>query len=450
MKKNLFLLTLVAACTIACSKSDDPINEALPEPGQEQESNVIDLRSAGKELPGDVSYDASNCRPEGSEQTLKSVRYVDPLPIYYMDYYAKVDWDKLEKDPSERYAPAAPAAIANDLNNLLYINNPVPNPQTPKIGSACSGFVCFNPQDELLFGRNFDGESPLVVVFDKAVNPGEHKSVMMTSLTLGQSLYGNLTNYNDKSLLSGIKDISFLLRQPAAIMDGMNDAGLCLAAYQLPAFSEAEDEDSGMSTELPRPSSVDIQRGNKQIIGTTLHKKILRECETVEDVVKLFNKYDYLTLTPDMNLHWFVADAHNNFRFIEIWKGKDGKYTIYTMDEEERWENTYSPSAMIPYEYRSIENYYINMEASSTFTKDYWQYRYSTKARVHNMMSHYSPVMNEEEALQCLQYGNYGIEYRGETTDWSCVYNPKKRTVMFNMRNDMSKVYSIDLNKDLK
>lgn len=446
MKKNSFLLALVATCIVSCNNSDDPIINPIPESGL----NIIDLRSAGKELPGDVSYDASNCKPEGSEQTLRSIRYVDPLPIYYMDYYAKVDWDKLEKNPSERYAASAPAALMNDLNNLLYINNPVPNPQTAKIGSACSGFVCFNPQDELLFGRNFDGESPLVVVFDKAVNPGEHKNVMMTSLGFGQSLYGNFTEYNDRSLISGIKDISFLLRQPAAIMDGMNDAGLCFAAYQLAPFSEAGDEYSWMSTVLPRPSSIDIQRGNKQIFVTTLHKRILRECETVEDVVKLFNKFDYTTLTPELNLHWFVADAHNNFRFIEIWKGNDGKYTIYTMDEEERWIYSYSPSAMIPYEYRSIENYYINMEASTTFTKDYWQYQYTTKARVHNMMSHYSPVMNEEEALQCLQYGNYGMEMPGETTDWSCVYNPKKRTVMFNMRNDMSKVYSIDLNKDMK
>lgn len=446
MKKNSFLLALVATCIVSCNNSDDPIVNPIPESGL----NIIDLRSAGKELPGDVSYDASNCKPEGSEQTLRSIRYVDPLPIYYMDYYAKVDWDKLEKNPSERYAASAPAALMNDFNNLLYINNPVPNPQTAKIGSACSGFVCFNPQDELLFGRNFDGESPLVVVFDKAVNPGEHKNVMMTSLGFGQSLYGNFTEYNDRSLISGIKDISFLLRQPAAIMDGMNDAGLCFAAYQLAPFSEAGDEYSWMSTVLPRPSSIDIQRGNKQIFVTTLHKRILRECETVEDVVKLFNKFDYTTLTPELNLHWFVADAHNNFRFIEIWKGNDGKYTIYTMDEEERWIYSYSPSAMIPYEYRSIENYYINMEASTTFTKDYWQYQYTTKARVHNMMSHYSPVMNEEEALQCLQYGNYGIELPGETTDWSCVYNPKKRTVMFNMRNDMSKVYSIDLNKDMK
>lgn len=447
MKKNLLILALVAACTVSCNKSDESIEKQV----SGEKLNVIDLRSAGKELPGGVSYDASNCRPEGSEQTLKSIRYVNPLPIYYMDYYAKVDWDKLEKETSERYAPADPTAVANELNNLLYINNPTPNPDAPKLHGACSGFVCFNPQNELLFGRNYDGDvEPLMIVFDKAVNPGEHKSVMMTSLLMSQMICCNSTSYDDHSLLNGIKDVSFLLRQPTAILDGMNDAGLCLAAYQLPHFLEAGNFGEGMPTIHPHPSSIDIQRGNKQITVSTLHKRILRECETVDDVVELFNKFDYTSCQPELNLHWYVADANNNYLTIEIWQGEDGKYTIYVMDEGERWKNTYAPSAMIPYEYRSIENYYVNKDARLTFINDYWQYRYTTKARVHNMMSHYSPVMNEEEALQCLQYGSYGVEFRNEVTDWSCVYNPKKRTVLFNMRNDMSTVYSIDLNKDLK
>ena len=64
------------------------------------------------------------------------------------------------------------------------------------------------------------------------------------------------------------------------------------------------------------------------------------------------------------------------------------------------------------------------------------------------MMRHYSPVMTEE-ALKCLQFGNYGIEVPNEVTDWSCVYNTRKKTMIFNMRNDLSTVYSVDLNKDL-
>lgn len=441
MKKYLILVALIAACAVSCNKIDNPNNKSL---------NIINLRSAGKQLPGNVSYDASNCRPEGSEQTLRSIRYVEPLPIYYMDYFAKVDWNKLEKDPSDRYAPADPVAVINDINNLLYINNPKLDPDIHKPLAACSGFVCFNPQNELLFGRNFDSATtPLVVVFDKSVNPGEHKSVMMTSLSMAQSIYGNNNSFNDRSLISGIQDVSFLLRQPAAIMDGMNDAGLCLAAYQLPDFCEAEEDDYGMPTILPRPSSIDIQRGNKQVTASILHKKILRECETVEDVVNLFNKFDYTTFMPVLNIHWYVADANNNYLTIEIWKGEDGEYTIYAMDEEERWNYMYTPSAMIPYEYRAIENYYVNPDVSMTFINDFWQYQYTTKARVHNMMSHYSPVMNEEEALKCLQYGNFSMEVLDGVTNWSCVYNPKKRTVLFNMRNDLSTAYFIDLNKDL-
>lgn len=446
MKKNSFLLALVAICIVSCN-SDDPI--VNPVPGSEL--NIIDLRSAGKELPGNVSYDASNCRPEGSEQTLRSVRYVGELPIYFMDYYAEVNWGQLEKDPAERYAPADPTPVAAEFNSLLYKNPPVPNPNAPAIKGACSGFVCFNPQNELLFCRNYDGDiEPLVIIFNKVVNKGEHKSVVMTSMTTAQASCGNPIKYNDRTLLSSGSDLSVLLRQPTAIMDGMNDAGLCLAAYQLPNFSEVPNDDAGKPTILPRPSSIDLKRGNKQITSATLHNKILRTCTTVEDVVKFFNTNDFTAISPNVNVHWYVADANNRNVTIEIWQGKDEKYTIYALDEEGRWYCTNAPSAMIPYEFRSIENYYVNPEATATFLNDYWQYRYTNKSRVHNMMSHYSPVMSEEEALQCLQYGSYGLEMLNEVTDWSCVYNPKKKTVIFNMRNDLSTVYSIDLNKDLK
>ena len=65
------------------------------------------------------------------------------------------------------------------------------------------------------------------------------------------------------------------------------------------------------------------------------------------------------------------------------------------------------------------------------------------------MMSAYHPVMSESEALLCLQEGNFGIEAPDDVTNWSCVYNPAERTMLFNMRDDMSEVYSIDLKKDL-
>lgn len=35
-------------------------------------------------------------------------------------------------------------------------------------------------------------------------------------------------------------------------------------------------------------------------------------------------------------------------------------------------------------------------------------------------------------------------------TNWSCIYNPAQKTVIFALRNDMSQVYKVDLKEDLK
>ncbi len=84
-----------------------------------------------------------------------------------------------------------------------------------------------------------------------------------------------------------------------------------------------------------------------------------------------------------------------------------------------------------------------------TFNTANWQQQMTNKLRVEHMMNFYHPVMTEMEALECLQEGHYGIEEYGGVTDWSMVFNPAERTILFNMRNDMSKIYTLDLKKDL-
>lgn len=64
-----------------------------PEP-QEGEFKIERLRDVGKEIPN-PTIDISDCIPEGSQETLESVRYVEGKTIYYMDYTAKVDWGSL-------------------------------------------------------------------------------------------------------------------------------------------------------------------------------------------------------------------------------------------------------------------------------------------------------------------------------------------------------------------
>ena len=37
----------------------------------------------------------------------------------------------------------------------------------------------------------------------------------------------------------------------------------------------------------------------------------------------------------------------------------------------------------------------------------------------------------------------------GQVTDWSCVYNSKQKTILFNVRDQMDRAFTIDLKKDL-
>ena len=72
-----------------------------------------------------------------------------------------------------------------------------------------------------------------------AVKPGEHKSVLMTDLQLALSLGWKDLQYSEPyCMLDEGRDLSILLRQPFFCVDGMNDAGLCIAAYQLPTFAD--------------------------------------------------------------------------------------------------------------------------------------------------------------------------------------------------------------------
>ena len=48
--------------------------------GQQTNVKIVELRSAGRELPN-PNIDPSHCKPEGAEATLRSIRYVPGKPI---------------------------------------------------------------------------------------------------------------------------------------------------------------------------------------------------------------------------------------------------------------------------------------------------------------------------------------------------------------------------------
>lgn len=449
MKKLFFAIMAIAAITlVGCKDNDEP----RPTPSPWGKYKPLDVRKNGKAFREITQDEIANCKLPGSEATLTSLRHVSRGRVYYMDYDVQIPWENfIHEDTTKRYKANDFKTFNNDVNKELFYN--YPDNKILEHPCGCSGFVCNDPSGNLLMGRNLDGiPGQMMVLFNKHPKEGEYKSVMLTNLAYANSWNGTFDYDPDSSLFKKDLRMDVLLRQPIIITDGMNEHGLCMAIYQLPNTQNGSMKDYESIT--PRPISIDQRTGKKQLTFSTMNYMILAKCKTIDDVIALFNNHDFTVLMYNENIHWMVADAKNDWRIFEYWNRYDKetdtwKDTLYIYDEWSRIEGTHTAGIPVAYERFSIENYYINREACLTYGADVWQYAFSNKTRVQNMMAHYQPTMTEEAALECLQFGNFGMELPGQFTDWSCVYNPRKRTVLFNMRDDLSEVYSIDLNKDL-
>ena len=149
-----------------------------------------------------------------------------------MDYVADFPFEQMiVKDSALRYKPDEYREMVFRLNTLLY-NDAMIGDAAPHISSACSGFVCHNPQGQLLFGRNMDsGSGNLIVTFHAHQKQG-YNFVMMTN----QAYVDALNGISHKNGVDGLfmdekygPDLSFALRQPLLSLDGMNEHGLCFA-----------------------------------------------------------------------------------------------------------------------------------------------------------------------------------------------------------------------------
>lgn len=379
-----------------------------------------------------------HCKPAESADVLSSLRRIEDK-FYYMDYTIDLQLDSLiELDLRNM----------NDLN-LAFHSVLFNEPEKEDFGDinalSCSGFACKNPAGQTLFGRNFDGGSgPLLLTF----NTGNGYRFVASTNPIYNSfkMYHDPEKGGDGMLNNGKTSLYGLLRQPIATVDGMNEYGLCFGAFQLPTFGSLRGKFE------PNPDRLQQETGKKAISAMLMHTCILAKCKTIKEVEEFLRAHDMVTNSQPMNVHWLMADATGDWAIFEYWKNE-----LYVYREKDLHElsNRKRGQQHIQWEWFSIENYYRHPEPYLSFPVNQaentanWQQQMTNKLRVEHMMNFYHPVMTEMEALICLQEGHFGIEEYGGVTDWSMVYNPAERTILFNMRNDMSKIYTLDLKKDL-
>ena len=436
---QLFLSALVF--NVGCEKIENHEQE------KPEDRVITNIRQIGEPVANPVNYEL--CKDaESAKTTLSSLRRISDR-FYYMDFTTDLQFEKLIVD-------VMPDNLSNHnaMEELWFEKAGQEEPfDEERPQQSCSGFVCFNEKGEVLFGRNFDGAGgPLCMLFNKA---NGYKYIQFTAPNYNSASYNGISKKDpdengDGILSDGETSLHRLLRQPMATMDGINEYGLCFGAFQLPVFA---DQEKG----TPGPTRVLQDEAGKGYIANSLMQNfILSKCKTVNEVEKMMEQYNYVSLHPSINVHWMIADATGDYAIFEYWENK-----LYVLRPEDRMNIVPFTSQVIPYEYNSVENYYANLEATQTYLTDKWQNGYSAKQRVRHLMDAYAdkvhlmqfgaaykPVMSEMEALECLQAGAFAIEMPNDATNWSCIYNPAQKTILFNMRNDMSKIYKIDFERD--
>lgn len=378
-----------------------------------------------------------HCKPAESADVLKSLHRIDDK-FYYMDYTIDLQLDSL---------------IDKDLRNMEDFNLALHSilfnePEKEDFGDinalSCSGFACKNPSGQTLFGRNFDGGAgPLLLTFNTA---NGYRFVASTNpIYNSMKMYFDPEKGGDGVLNNGKAPLYGLLRQPFATVDGMNEYGLCFGAFQLPTFG-------GLDKKFePNPDKLQQETGKKALGIMLMHSCLLGKCKTIREAEEFLRAHDMVNPLP-LNVHWLMADATGDWAIFEYWKNELYVYRdkeLYDLANHKRGQHN------IQWEWYSIENYYRHPEPYLSFPVNQaenpanWQQQMTNKRRVEHMMNFYHPIMTEMEALECLQEGHFGIEELGGVTDWSMVFNPAERTILFNMRNDMSTIYTLDLKKDL-
>jgi predicted choloylglycine hydrolase len=196
---------------------------------------------------------------------------------YTNDYYLEDMLQKGSKDYAELYNYAL-----SRYGNLYDFNF------FPQSSSACSVFNVLNSEKQYLFARNFDNpDSPSFMIWTHPKNG--YKSI---SFVLG--LYLGMSNSQQI-----IKDRLLLL--PYAPLDGMNEKGLGIAILNTEVV---------INTHQKNPNKIDLS-------STIMIRGVLDNCETTEEAIQFFDKYNMHDINPDVSYHFFVTDSNGTSAVIE-------------------------------------------------------------------------------------------------------------------------------------
>ena len=297
-------------------------------------------------------------------RSLLSIRKLDDYGMFQMTYYGDYGFDDFLLTGAENDHDIEAFVVKRLLKGLPIDLNIT--------GGGCTVFMTYSPDNELIFGRNFDFDyAPSMQVFTKPKNG--YASVSTVNLAF--------VGYLEDNLPSGLNFRSFLtLAAPYLPFDGMNEKGLAIALLAVPEAEPPFDE-------------------NKVMLNTTTAiRLVLDYASTVDEAVELLRQYN-IYFSADVYCHYLIGDASGQSVLVEYF---DGDIKVVRTDE-----NFQIASNFIAYNNVNIGEGFCEFE------------RYTA---VYDTITGNNNVLNTAQAIALL--ADVGGFYEGvDRLQWTVIYN---------------------------
>lgn len=221
---------------------------------------------------------------------IKTIKKISSdYPAYFMQFNGDYYFDEFIK--------AGGAASDKEVSNYLTekISKGFYSVKVENSGAACSVISAKNANGNHVWGRNFDwsGSVPIIVrcVLDEgysSISVCDFKNIVSTPDTLPQ----------------GIANSMLAIASLYVPMDGINEAGLCVA--------DLEVNEGGMVT-------VDTEKPNLTV--TTALRLVLNKAATVDEAIALLNQYDIFA-SGGISHHIALSDALGESAVLEFVNGE--------------------------------------------------------------------------------------------------------------------------------
>ena len=255
---------------------------------------------------------------------------------------------------------------------------------------SCSAFNVLNPENQNLFGRNFDNPyTPSFIVWTQPKNG--YKSV---SFILGY--YLGMTTVKDI-------DKDKLLLLPYAPLDGLNEHGL------------------GISVLVAGKNKSNHQHNSTKLdLSTTLMiRGVLDTCKTTQEAINLFDKYNMHDINDKISYHFFITDNKGNSAVIE-----------YVDEEMKVFKNNEFNFTKYVY----VTNFYLSKPVGEGNNIGINRYKIlEQKLKSDNV------TMNWQDAMTLL----YNVSQK--STVWSNVYNTKDLSLVTAYKNNFKHLYKFNI-----